>query len=581
MKYPLALLVSTALGTVPMVAAAQAPTMSPSTVTPTATVADDGRGHEEVVVDFDDAVSDADVRAAATAVGVTLVPNSFMAREDRVMRALVPSGQAAAFAARLRTQRGVVAADPNFVIRASFLPNDPQLADQWHMTRVGAPTAWNFSCGRGVTVAVVDTGVACENHGEFTRVMDLAGTRCVPGYNFVDDGTHANDDQGHGTHVAGTIAQTTHNGFGVAGLAYCATILPVKVLNANGSGTLADVAEGIRYAADHGAQVINLSLGGGGRSRVMEEAVAYARRHGSVVVCAAGNNGRFVESPANAPGAFAVSAVGANDEIAWFSSRGPEVDIAGPGVNVLQHTICDHGRNRCEQFAAWSGTSMAAPHVAGVAALVISMGVTDPDAVERILRASAAAPEHGVRDRELYGAGIVNAANAVQAVQRANAIARGIALIAALALVVTFIRRRKGALASPLAWGPFAVMAGLGLFFLPWIAPRVVPGVDLAMRPVGDWSVLLGMQLHRWLPFANFGVVLALVGMGFGRKNWRAPIGGFALGTAAYLLATLFTGFHAGPVGRVLQVAWLLANAAACLWVARIGLDRKTSETEA
>jgi serine protease len=572
MKQPLVFALSAAaLALLPAVAAAQAPPAAPDVV-------GDGLGHEEIVVDFDDGASAAEIAAAQRVLGLPLVPNSFMEREDHIRHALVPAGQAEAVAARVRGMHGVAAAEPNFRVRADFMPNDPQLSEQWNMTRVGAPTAWNFTCGRGVTVAVVDTGVACENHGEFTRVMDLAGTRCLPGYNFVSDRAHANDDQGHGTHVAGTIAQTTNNNFGVAGLAYCATILPVKVLDQDGYGSLADVAEGIRYAADQGAQVINLSLGGGFRSRVMEDAVAYARRRGVVVVCAAGNNGRYVESPASAPGAFAVSAIDAGDQIAWFSSRGPEVDIAGPGVNVLQQTICDHGRNRCEEFRAFSGTSMAAPHVAGVAALVVAMGVTDPNAVERVLRETAVAPEHGVRDRELYGAGIVNAARAVERVQTENAIARGAALLLMLALVVWQIRRRKGELASPLAWALPALLTSVGLFFLPWFVSRVHPGVDLAMRPLGDWSILVSARFHRWLPFAHFGVVLALVGMGFGRKAWRAPIGGVALGTAAYLLAALYTGYNYAPFGVLLRGAWFLANIALCFWIARIALDRKTAE---
>jgi serine protease len=560
---PLALVFAAALGLLPALAAAQAAPAAADTV--------------EIVVDFDDHVPDATIREAARATGVTLVPNSFLAPQDRVMRAVVPAGRARALLRRFAAMPGVEAVDENFQMHASFTPNDPQLPDQWHMARVGAPAAWNATCGQGVTVAVIDTGVACENHGEFTRVMDLNGTRCRPGYDFVRDDEHANDDHGHGTHVAGTIAQSTHNAFGVAGLAYCATILPVKVLDQNGSGSLADVAEGIRYAADQGAQVINLSLGGGRRSTVLAQAVAYARSKGALVVCAAGNNGRFVESPASEPGSLAVSAIDSGDQIAWFSSRGPEIAIAAPGVNVLQHTICNHGRERCEQFAAWSGTSMAAPHVAGVAALVVSMGVTDPSAVARVLRDSAVAPEHGGRDRELYGAGIVHAAAAVAHVQKHLALLRGLALLGLLALVAQRIRTRQGSLASPLAWALPAVLASLGFFFVPLLLPRIYPGVDLLMRPIGDWSLLLGVSLHRWLPFANAPVVLALVGLGFGRKAWRAPIGGFALGTAAYLLATLLSGYHAGPFGSLLQGAWLLANAAVCLWVARIGLDTRTA----
>jgi serine protease len=447
------------------------------------------------------------------------------------------------------------------------------------MTRVHAPAAWDLACGRGVTVAVVDTGVACENYGEFTRVMDLAGTRCALGYNFVNDTEHANDDQGHGTHVAGTIAQTTNNGFGVAGLAHCATIIPVKVLDERGRGTLADVAEGIRFAADAGAQVINLSLGGGRRVKVLEEAIAYARARGAVVVCAAGNNGRYVESPAAEPGAFAVSAISAaSDDLAYFSSRGPEVDIAAPGVNILQQTICNRGRDRCEQFASWSGTSMAAPHVAGAAALLMSVGVTNPDAVERTLQASASRPENGSTDKELYGAGVLDAAAAVRRAVETSAIFRGIALALLATLTFARIRVRGGKLANPLVWLPFAWITAVGFWFLPRFLPHGTPGLELLARPVGDWSQLLGVAVHRWLPFANAAVVLALVGLGFSRKALRAPIGGLALGTASFLLGTLATGFHRPPLGSVAGFAWFSLNALVCLWVARIGLDRESEK---
>jgi serine protease len=150
------------------------------------------------------------------------------------------------------------------------------------------------------------------------------------GYNFVAKNKIAADDQGHGTHVAGTIAQTTNNGIGVAGLAHCAKLMPVKVLSARGWGTMADVAEGIRWAADHGAQVINLSLGSPSKSAVVENAVKHSIKKGVIVVAAAGNSGRSVGYPAAYPGVIAVSATDKNDAIAWFSSRGPEVTIGAP-----------------------------------------------------------------------------------------------------------------------------------------------------------------------------------------------------------------------------------------------------------
>ncbi|MFO0628821.1 MAG: S8 family peptidase [Polyangiales bacterium] len=527
----------------------------------------------EVVVDFDDRASGADVSEVAARQGLTLVPNSVMAGDDRMYRARVPRARLAETLRALSAEGDVDAAEENTEYRALFTPNDPMLSQQWGLRRVGTERSWEVTCGRGVTVAVVDTGVACENYGEFTRVQDLGGTRCLPGWNFVNNTPHANDDQGHGTHVAGTIAQTTNNGIGVAGVAYCATILPVKVLDAAGRGTLANVAEGIRWAADHGAQVINLSLGGGGRSKVMEQAVDYARRHGTTVICAAGNNGRYVESPANAPGAVAVSAIDDADQIAFFSSRGPEVDVAAPGVRILQQTICERGRNRCEQYAAFSGTSMAAPHAAGVAALIVSLGITDPDAVERALKSTASAPAHGGNNPELYGAGIVSGSQAADAVLQHRAAARALTL-ALLALgLALWVKSRKGRFSW--SWLIPAYLMGVGSFWLPGFVGHYVDGVDLLMRPIAEWdTVLLGMGWHRWLAFANAGMVLGLVGLGFGRRFLRGPVAGFAMGTAAYLLTELVMGTAYAPLGGILYGAWVLANVSVCLWVARIGVDR-------
>ncbi len=553
----------------PLAAGAQTPP------DPAGTGAVAGADTEELVVDFNDGASAASMGAVARDLHLTLVPNSVMAPEDHVFRAVVPRAEAPGVLARLRAESAVEAADENAEMHADFTPNDPMLPQQWGMRRVGAPAAWDITCGRGVTVAVVDTGVACENHGEFTRLPDLAGTRCLPGWNFVRNNAHANDDQGHGTHVAGTIAQTTNNRLGTAGVAYCATILPVKVLDGSGRGTLANVAEGIRWAADHGAQVINLSLGGGGRSRVMAKAVEYARAHGATVICAAGNNGRYVESPANEPGSVAVSAIDSGDQIAFFSSRGPEIAVAAPGVGILQQTICDHGRNRCEQYASWSGTSMAAPHAAGVAALLVSMGVTDPSAVEAALRATASRPAHGGTARELYGAGIVSGANAAETVLWHHGIVRLLALALAASLVAWRIRRKHG----ELSWGWVlpSIVTGVGAFGLPALVSRaVVPGLDLAMRPLVEWdAVLLGANVHKWLPFAHAGIAMALVGLGFGRRALRSPIGGVALGIAGYLLAAAYLGDAYAPFGGLLFKVWTLANAAVCLWVARIGIDRK------
>jgi serine protease len=249
-----------------------------------------------------------------------------------------------------------------------------------------------------VVVAVIDTGIAYEDRGGFVQVPDLAGARFVAGYDFVHDTEHPNDDNGHGTHVAGTIAQRTNNGVGVAGVAFEARLMPLKVLDRSGMGNSADIADAIRWAADHGARVLNLSLGGPGYSGVMERAVAYARSKGAVVVCAAGNAGTGqVSYPAAYAGAVAVGAVGPDGQLAPYSSWGEALDLVAPGGNtklgpgngILQATI-DRTNFRRPLLAEYQGTSMATPHVAGVAALLFAAGAKTPDAVEKALFKGAA-----------------------------------------------------------------------------------------------------------------------------------------------------------------------------------------------
>jgi serine protease len=537
----------------------------------------------ELVVDMRDNLSEDEIAAVGNDYHLALRDNSPGIKDDAKLEIADVSGieyttsrsRLAELVDRLRHDPRVEGVEPETVARAFFTPNDPKYAEQWHMQRAGAEQAWDYACGTGVTVAVVDTGIACYDAEGFMKGTDLAGTTCVGGYNFVGKNEIAADDQGHGTHVAGTIAQTTNNALGTAGVAFCATILPVKVLDARGSGSLADVAEGIRWAADHGADVINLSLGGDGHSKIMDQAVEYAHRRGVTVVCAAGNSGRAVGSPANAPLSIAVSAIDSGDQIAFFSSRGPEIAIAAPGVAIVQQTICERGRNRCEQFASWSGTSMASPHVAGVAALMYSLGVTDPDRVRSLLLEHSTPAAHGGREPELYGAGIVSGSVASDAVLWSTGVTRAVMLLGLALGLALWIRNKKGELT--LGWIAPALVTGVGLFFLPRFVGHYVPGVDFAMRPAASWDVLLfGAHLHRWLPFANLGVVLALVGLGFSRPSLRSPIGGVALGTASFMLAELYlrTGF--APLGSMLYLGWIALNVIVCLWVARIGIDRKT-----
>lgn len=528
----------------------------------------------QIVVDARDDLDAGELLSMASELGLSFTPTA-LAERTRIQIATVTPGSEQHVIEQLSRDPRVEAVEPLARVRAFFVPNDPLLKEQWHMERVGAPRAWDYATGRGVTVAVVDTGIACETHGPYNKGTDLVGTDCVSGWNVVTKNEHANDDQGHGTHVAGTIAQSTNNSIGATGLAFHARLMPVKVLNESGYGTTADVADGIRWAADNGAHVINLSLGGPRNSKVLQSAIDHAVERGVVVVAAAGNSGGAVQFPGACEGVIGVSATGPNDKIANFSSRGDGVDIAAPGVNVTQQTVCNRGRDKCERYPAFSGTSMAAPHVAGAAALVMSLGITEPAAVEAALRASARVVDDSEKAKKLYGAGILHAGQAVARVTQMHVVVRLLALLAMTAFLAQALRRTKGSI-SP--WRPSfllpALITGPGLFFFaPWVLPRVSLPVDLLARPLADLDLLIGVSLHRWLPLANGLLPFALTALFFGVKQLRPTVAGFAVGTAAYLTSVVALGEAGGPLGRLALVIWCAVNAAACLWIARTNLS--------
>jgi serine protease len=535
----------------------------------------------QIVIDVRDDATEADLADLSRTYGLELTPNSpWSSSHDKLEDARVARADEARILDALSRDPRVEHAEAMSVLRASFVPDDPLYeAKQWHLKRVGAERAWEYACGRGVTVAVIDTGVACWDKGPFSRGSDLEGTRCERGYDFVNDRGEAADDHGHGTHVAGTIAQTTNNGKGAAGLAFCANLMPIKVLTRQGWGTVANVAEGIRFAADEGAKVINLSLGGPIRSRILEEAVKHALGRGVVVVAAAGNSGRSVGWPAAYEGVVAVSASDASDKIAWFSSRGPEVAIAAPGVGVTQQTVCDGGKNHCELFGTFNGTSMAAPHVAGAAALLISAGVTDPDAVRAAL-AGGASPKD---DASLYGAGILNAGQSLANVFARHLMLRLAALASLLFLVVRRIRQRQG---EPLRTPGMVFAALFGAVGLIPVAPylgllgragQMRPWMELLARPFGEWDAALGAGAHHWLLLAGAAPVILVTAIFFGVKRLRPVIGGFALGTAALATQLAISGDAAFALGTWGMRLYALGSVGVCMWIARIALDGKRS----
>jgi thermitase len=260
---------------------------------------------------------------------------------------------------------GVRYVERNYLV---FTCNDPLSSQQWGLTRIQAAQAWAIATPqRTVYLAIIDTGVDA-THPDLAQRVRRYSNGTVYGYNTQLNNANTHDFHGHGTHCAGIAAAHTGNGVGIAGVASTAPvqIMPVKVLNDQGIGTMTDVARGIIWAADNGAHVLSLSLGGNAGTQQLADAVNYAWNRGCVVVAAAGNNGSNAPFyPAAYENALAVAASDPNDRLTDFSQYGTWVDIAAPGSSILS-TVPGN------RYEAWSGTSMACPHVAGAAALIWS-----------------------------------------------------------------------------------------------------------------------------------------------------------------------------------------------------------------
>lgn len=451
----------------------------------------------QILVDLKDNVSDSDVKDLEATMDLSFIEANDIAHEYRYEEAVVNAADEEAILARLQSDPRVEHAEPMAKYKALFTPNDPMFNDQYGMKRIGLETSLNISCGMGVKIASVDTGVACMKEDGETTLTDVA--ECSKGFNAFDSSSSAFDRQGHGSHTVGTMAQLTNNGHGAAGIAPCATIIPVKVLDDNGSGSNESVAAGIRWAADH-ADVMNLSLGGPFPSKVIEDAVNYAHDKGVAVICAAGNSGGEIGYPAKFKNAIAVSAIGPNDKIADFSSRGKEIAIAAPGVNILQETIPDACGGESPCFKAFSGTSMATPMVTGVAALLISEGINNPDTLKEKLQ-STADPK---KEPNLYGAGILRADKAVASAITSHLMLRLVALfgiIFAMGAAVRSSWKNKYSIAGIIlgAFGMFPIlfsglMPRLGSF-------RVV--AEVLARPIGEMDMAVSGGLHSMLLFAS------------------------------------------------------------------------------
>jgi serine protease len=411
-----------------------------------------------VVVGYESATTATAAAAVANRHGVRESSTETDSPETRIVR--VPRGSSVPQeVARLRHEAGVVYAVPDFLAHASgspgWFPDDPGNARrskgwqrmQWNFVSgagVNAPQAWAnlFAVRRGgakgTVIAVLDTGVAYRNWHQFRRSPDFGRTKFTAPYDFVAGNRHPLDREGHGTFVTGMIAESTNNGVGLTGLAYGATIMPVRVLDQSGWGDASTISKGIRYAVAHGAQVINLSLEfppGTTAADIpgMVSAIHFAYRRGVVVVGASGNESDSVIAyPARDSDAISVGATTLDRCLADYSNGGAKLDLVAPGggndATLQGDASCHPERNLPDIYqmtfgdpsspnkfgfpGGWYGTSMAAPHVAAIAALVIASGVIGhhpgPDQVLGRLEATAQ-PLGGSKPNGHYGYGLVDA----------------------------------------------------------------------------------------------------------------------------------------------------------------------------
>jgi subtilisin family serine protease len=314
----------------------------------------------------------------------------------------VPEGRTAEDLARELTMLPAVEyAEPDARVQLQWVPDDPGYSRQWAYSHIQAPDAWDVTIGSSdVVVAVLDTGVDLDH-------PDLDGNILPGGYDFGDDDTDVSDHNGHGTHCSGIVAAESDNATGVAGTAPRVGILPVKVFSDGGIGTTSMVADGIRFAADAGADIITMSLGGTETTAYLEQAIAYARSQGVLLVASAGNASQGVLLyPARSPGVIGVVATNDSDSRASFSNYGLDADLAAPGTDIYSTVV--------NGYAEKSGTSMATPYVTGALALLRSSSSTaSPEQLVVALQATAKDLGDPGWDR-LTGYGLIQIRDAIE-----------------------------------------------------------------------------------------------------------------------------------------------------------------------
>jgi subtilisin family serine protease len=317
---------------------------------------------------------------------------------DVYVVSLPPTASEKAVAHALAQHPHIKFAEPDALIPSSFFPNDTYYTSEWHLQTIGAPTAWNVATGSGVTVAILDSGIDASH-------PDLA-PQLVPGWNFYDNNSNTADVFGHGTEVAGVVAALGNNSMGVAGVAFNARLMPIRVTDTSGYASISALANGLTYAADHGARVANMSFAVQSYASVIS-AAQYFMNKGGVVLNSAGNYGTL-DSTAPSNALVSVSATTSSDTFASWSSFGPYVDLSAPGVSIWTTTMGGG-------YGAVSGTSFSSPLTAGVAALVMSANAAlTPSQVVSVLESSAVDLGSAGYDDD-FGYGRVSAANAVAA----------------------------------------------------------------------------------------------------------------------------------------------------------------------